>query len=170
MAVTTEEMVRQFTDSILSAHGGHRLPSCYQCGKCTAGCPVARVTDAFSPKKFIRLAQLGLENMALDKKSPIWLCATCYNCTEVCPQDVEPTEIFIALKTFAIRRGILPMGRKMGFGTLAKKGRMFDVGDKQQQERAALGLDPCPEVDVDQTLAILELRGILPLLTGRKPK
>lgn len=170
MAVTTLNMVPEFTESILSAHGGHRLLSCYQCGKCTAGCPVTRVTDAFSPKKFIRLVQLGLKDMALDKKSPIWLCATCYNCAEACPQDVEPTEIFITLKTLAIRRGILPMGRKMSFGTLVKKGRMFDVGDKQQQERAALGLDPCPEVDVKQTLALLELRGVLPLLTGSKRK
>jgi heterodisulfide reductase subunit C len=168
MTIHEKDMVAEFTGKIASAHGAHRLLACYQCGKCTAGCPVARVSEAFSPKKLVRMAQLGLEEMVLNKKSPIWMCTTCYSCLEGCPQDIEPTEIFLAMKAMAARRGIVPMGKKMAFGSLAKTGRMFDIKDDARQARTDLGLEACPEVDISKTTALLELRGVLQILTGRK--
>ncbi len=168
MALGTKDMVEEFTRELAAAHGAGRVPACYQCGKCTAGCPVARVTDAFSPKKIIRLVQLGLEKPVLDKKSPVWLCATCYNCLEGCPQDIEPTSIFLALKAMAAKRGIVPMGRKMAFASLAKNGRMFEIKEEARQARADLGLEACPEVDTAKTVALLEMREVLHVLTGRK--
>jgi heterodisulfide reductase subunit C len=168
MALATKDMIAKFTSEVASAHGAGRALACYQCGKCTAGCPVARVTDAFSPKKIIRLVQLGLEKPVLDKKSPVWLCATCYNCLEGCPQDIEPTSIFLALKAMAARRGIVPMGRKMAFASLAKNGRMFEIKEEAGQARAELGLAACPEVDTARTVALLEMRGVMQILTGRK--
>jgi heterodisulfide reductase subunit C len=163
-----EENGLNFNETVRSVHGAENLMVCYHCGTCTAGCPVARVSDKFRPQLVLRIAQLGLEELALDKKSPVWLCTGCYNCTEWCPQNVHPTEIFMAMKGLAARRGIIPMGRKMSFSLLVKKGRMFDVKEKQQEERAELGLAPCPEPDTEQTLALLERGGILPILTGRK--
>jgi heterodisulfide reductase subunit C len=168
MAINEKDMVAEFTREIKSAHGADRLLVCYQCGKCMAGCPVARVNETFSPKKLVRLAQLGLEELVLNKKSPIWMCTTCYNCLEGCPQDVEPTEIFLAMKAMAARRGIMPMGRKMSFNLLAKNGRTFEIREEARQARTELGLGPCPEVDTAKTVALLELRGVLQILTGRK--
>jgi heterodisulfide reductase subunit C2 len=168
MAINAKDIVAEFTEEIVSAHGAQRLLACYQCGKCTAGCPVARVNEAFSPKRLIRQAQLGLKELALNKKSPIWMCATCYSCFEGCPQDIRPTEIFLALKAMAARKGIIPMGRKMAFNQLAKTGRTFDIKEDARKTRADLGLEPCPEVDTARTVALLKLRGILQILTGVK--
>ncbi|MCX7958743.1 MAG: disulfide reductase, partial [Deltaproteobacteria bacterium] len=46
---------------------------CYQCGKCSAGCPV-RIFMKVSPNKLVRLVQLGLDEEAL-KSDTLWMCA-----------------------------------------------------------------------------------------------
>ena len=53
---------------------GQNLMSCYQCGKCSAGCPMVSAMDIL-PNQAIRLVQLGLQEDVL-KSETIWLCAS----------------------------------------------------------------------------------------------
>ncbi|NMA14706.1 MAG: heterodisulfide reductase subunit C, partial [Clostridia bacterium] len=62
----------------LEKKSGVKLTDCYQCGKCSAGCPVAFAMDK-TPRQIIRLLQLGLLEEALATRT-IWLCATCQTC------------------------------------------------------------------------------------------
>jgi len=50
--------------------------ACYQCGKCSAGCPSISEMD-ISPSEIIRLVQLGEEEEVLNSKT-IWVCASCF--------------------------------------------------------------------------------------------
>src|SRR3989338_10007435 len=43
---------------------GQKLLACYQCGKCSAGCPMASHMDVL-PNQIIRLAQLGMKEQLL---------------------------------------------------------------------------------------------------------
>ncbi|MEN6437116.1 MAG: 4Fe-4S dicluster domain-containing protein, partial [Syntrophobacter sp.] len=52
-----------------------KLSSCYQCGKCTAGCPFSFAYDV-PVNQIMRFVQAGQKEAALNCKS-IWLCATC---------------------------------------------------------------------------------------------
>jgi len=87
----------------IEAASGTRTSLCYQCGKCTAGCPVNFAMD-YPPRQIIRLLQLGLVEEALQAKS-IWVCASCDTCTARCPRGVDIASIMDALRREALGRG-----------------------------------------------------------------
>ena len=78
------------------------LLSCYQCGKCSAGCPEADVMDLL-PHQVVRLAQLGLIDEILESKT-IWICASCITCTARCPRGVDLAKIMEALRQVVLRK------------------------------------------------------------------
>jgi len=63
------------------------VENCYQCGKCTAGCPVSDQMDLM-PNQIVRLAQIGQEERAM-KSQAIWLCVSCQTCSTRCPKSVD---------------------------------------------------------------------------------
>lgn len=83
----------------IKALGGESVRKCYQCGSCTANCPLTAQVKAF-PRRTIRLVQLGLSERAL--RSPdIWLCSACSTCKAACPREADPGEIMAALRRLA---------------------------------------------------------------------
>ena len=79
---------------------------CYQCVKCTSGCPVADFFD-WQPHQIMRALQLGQEDIALESQTP-WLCASCQTCTTRCPQGLDINGIMDFLSREAVNRGIKP--------------------------------------------------------------
>lgn len=77
-----------------------RLCDCYQCGKCTAGCPRADVMD-LPPTRMMRAAQLGeIEDAA--KADSIWRCLSCLTCSARCPKSVNVSGVVDALRQISI--------------------------------------------------------------------
>lgn len=81
---------------------GQNLLACYQCGKCSAGCPAVSEMDIL-PNQIIRYAQLGLEDELLASKS-IWVCATCLTCNSRCPKGINIAEVLEALRQILLRK------------------------------------------------------------------
>ena len=63
------------------------INQCYQCGKCSAGCPVAPEMDLV-PHQLVRAAVLGFTDRIIKSKS-IWLCLTCHTCGARCPNGID---------------------------------------------------------------------------------
>ncbi|OHC76545.1 MAG: disulfide reductase [Rhodospirillales bacterium RIFCSPLOWO2_12_FULL_58_28] len=80
---------------------GQDLLSCYQCGRCTSGCPMAFHMDIL-PNQIIRFAQLGMKEKLLNSKS-IWMCVTCYTCNSRCPKGVRIAEVIESLRQINLR-------------------------------------------------------------------
>ena len=83
---------------------GQSLLSCYQCGKCSAGCPMAFAMDLL-PNQIIRLAQLGLDG-DIAKSKAIWLCASCITCSVRCPRGVDLARVMEALRLLSLRKNV----------------------------------------------------------------
>ncbi len=81
---------------------GQNIYQCYQCGKCSAGCPMCFAMDVL-PNQIIRLAQLGLEEQITDSKT-IWLCASCLTCDARCPKGVDLSRIMEAMRLLTLRK------------------------------------------------------------------
>lgn len=81
---------------------GQNLLACYQCGKCSAGCPAISQMDIL-PNQIIRYAQLGLKDELLQSKS-IWICASCFTCNARCPKGINIAEIIEALRQILLRK------------------------------------------------------------------
>ena len=81
---------------------GQNLLACYQCGKCSAGCPAVSQMDIL-PNQIIRYAQLGLKDDLLKSKS-IWICASCFTCNARCPKGINIAEVIEALRQILLRK------------------------------------------------------------------
>ena len=93
----------EFRNEVLKHNAS--LSYCYQCGTCSGGCPVALITSGkYNPRKIIEEAILGLKDKLVEKQEPNpWLCSTCQTCVELCPQNVELTEIFTLIKNLCFK-------------------------------------------------------------------
>jgi heterodisulfide reductase subunit C len=85
------------------------LFACYQCGKCSNGCPVTFAMD-YLPHQLIRMLQLGLTEEVLQSKT-IWVCSSCETCYTRCPNEIEIPKLMDDLKHEVLARGMKPSER-----------------------------------------------------------
>ncbi len=111
---------------------GTSVENCYQCGKCTAGCPLADQMD-ITPNQLFRLVQLGEVEKAA-RCGTIWLCVSCFTCTGRCPQSVECVEIIDALREYAAEHDCAPpdlqrviLFQKAFLDNIRRNGRINEV-------------------------------------------
>jgi heterodisulfide reductase subunit C len=93
------------TSLLLARLGGETelgLASCYQCKKCSAGCPLTFAMDLL-PDQVIRLSLLGQEERLLSCRT-IWVCSSCETCTTRCPNGVDIAGVMDWLKEEALRQ------------------------------------------------------------------
>ncbi len=88
------------------AAGPFNAAECFQCRKCTNGCPASFEMDLY-PDQVIRLAILGQRDEVLRSRT-IWVCAACETCSTRCPNGVRIAELMDYLKELAIASGIGP--------------------------------------------------------------
>jgi heterodisulfide reductase subunit C len=82
---------------------GQNVLNCYQCGRCSAGCPMTFAMKLL-PNQVIRLVQLGLEEDALESNT-MWVCASCLTCQARCPRGVDLAKVMEALRAVRLRPG-----------------------------------------------------------------
>ena len=78
----------------ISELSGENLAKCYQCGKCSSGCPSADRMDNI-PSQFIKLLQLGMDEKVKKSNTP-WVCLTCFICSVRCPKGIDIARIMEA--------------------------------------------------------------------------
>ena len=116
----------------IEAAGPFNVAACFQCRKCTNGCPASFAMDIF-PDRIIRLAILGRIGEVLESHT-IWICASCETCTTRCPNGVRIAELMDYFKELALHAGITPALPSVAafyrtfLDNLKLTGRVFEVG------------------------------------------
>lgn len=99
-----------------------KLKHCFECGICTASCPIARlIYKHYNPRMLLQSIVHDLDR-AITEVEP-WLCAWCDRCYKRCPQGLNLPEIFMLARNIAKERGYLSkfseglqlIGREMPF-------------------------------------------------------
>ena len=101
--ISQEKLKDRFVKKVQEL-SGQNLLVCYQCGKCSAGCPAVSQMDIL-PNQIIRFAQLGLEQELLQSRS-IWTCESCMSCNTRCPKGINIAEVFEAMRQILLRQSM----------------------------------------------------------------
>lgn len=111
---------------------GEKVSLCYQCRKCSSGCPVAFAMD-YPPDVILHMVHLGLRDRVLSSRT-IWVCLSCETCTTRCPNDIDIAGVMDALRQIALREGrVAPAVREIPkfyqafLGSIKAGGRVHEV-------------------------------------------
>ena len=98
------------------------LYECYQCARCTGSCPALEVAAALGPRETsLKCLNLGHDEVVEDER--LWVCCTCNVCEDRCPQKIPISDLLVALRNSAARRGNIPDKLQIAIELLAKTGR-----------------------------------------------
>ncbi len=129
---TTLDKMKQDTAAAIQEECGEKALLCYQCVKCSSGCPLATEMD-YTPNQIMRAIQLGKADLVLNSKT-IWVCASCETCTTRCPQNIDIAKIMDTLKVIAQRLDIpakepkVPIFCKVATKSMERHGRLYELG------------------------------------------
>ncbi len=115
------------------------VQDCYQCQKCSAGCPVAFAMD-YKPNQIMQMVSLGMADRVLSSKT-IWVCASCYTCSSRCPNDIDIAGVMDWLRQTALRRGVSPAEKDVAIfhaaflDSVRAHGRIHELGMMARYKR-----------------------------------
>ena len=126
----------EWTDTTLLREVEHRsgtpVSACFQCHKCSSGCPVGPEMDLLS-SQIMRLIHLGAKDEVLESEA-IWACASCQACTTRCPMGIDIAAVMDTLRMMAVeRKAALSDARVSHFNkafltSVRWQGRVFEFG------------------------------------------
>jgi heterodisulfide reductase subunit C2 len=152
-------------DEVKAASGASPM-SCYQCAKCSSGCPVADRGD-LKPHELVRLVQTGQRGPVLSSRL-IWECTSCHTCITRCPQMVDIPAMNDALRAISVDEGVavagtaVPVFNQVFLNSVRKRGRVHELSLMVAFKLRSRRLFD----DVDKAPAMLA-KGKLPLFARR---
>jgi heterodisulfide reductase subunit B len=106
MTATDIQVAENSLAQIVEERCGENVYSCYQCIRCSSGCPLSEHFD-LTPSQVMRYLQLGKDDPVL-RSTTIWLCSSCQACSTRCPQGLDLVRMMDELKAISRERGIKP--------------------------------------------------------------
>jgi len=156
MSIKMGDLDPKFKYEISKVPGVENLKLCFQCGTCTADCPIARFSEIYNPRKLMRMTLLGMKGRVLSSEA-IWLCAACFTCVDHCPQGVDIAAVLRALRNLAAKNGILPPVFEVITRNIRTTGCAYKIPELRLKNRAKKGLPPLPETNVEAVVKLLDL-------------
>ncbi|PVX23141.1 MAG: heterodisulfide reductase [Candidatus Bathyarchaeum sp.] len=139
--------------------GFEKLQLCFQCGSCTADCPIARFSDVYHPRKLMRMTQLGMKDRVIGSEA-LWLCAACFTCVDHCPQGVDIAGVIRALRNIAVREGVVPPVFRELTDNILKTGYAYKIPALRLKKREEKGLPALPKANTDDIAKLFDVLAV----------
>jgi len=110
---------------------GDELFACYQCFKCSAGCPVSFAMDIL-PHQVIRSVLFFQKEKVLSSRT-IWVCASCETCTTRCPNEIDIAKVMDVLRQMQVesedvaQEPKIPIFHEAFLDSIKKRGRVHEL-------------------------------------------
>jgi succinate dehydrogenase / fumarate reductase iron-sulfur subunit len=98
-----------------------RLVDCLECGMCISACPVALTTPEYLGPGVLAAAQHAFHQSGdaslldlVDDQDGVWRCHSAYECTAVCPSNVDPGWRIMDLRKNILRHQISKIFSRRG--------------------------------------------------------
>jgi heterodisulfide reductase subunit B len=163
MMATRQHVAARTLAEAVEHHTGSNSYLCYQCVKCSSGCPVAEHMDLL-PHQVMRAIQFNDEKV-LEAKTP-WVCAACVTCSTRCPQGIDVAGVMDVLRIEARKRGIKPpvpeveLFTKVFLRSIGTTGRLYEAGLMAAMNM--LTLRPMKDMDLGVQMILKRKIGLLP--------
>ena len=108
-----------------------KISTCYQCQKCTNGCPMTFAMDIY-PHRVMHNLQLGVIDEVINSDT-IWVCASCETCTTRCPNEIDIAHVMDALRQMSLKKGVKaahrqsPIFHQSFLNNVKRLGRMHEL-------------------------------------------
>ena len=149
----------EFKKEISKVPGIEKIKLCFQCCTCTADCPIARFSEIYSPRKIMRMTQLGMKDRLLSSES-LWLCAACFTCVDHCPQGVDIAGVVRTLRNMAVKERVIPDVFLELINNILKTGYAYRIPELRLKKRVEKGLPPLPEANVEDVAKLFDILAV----------
>lgn len=106
MTIRIKQQSEKGLKPVVEEMSGVDLSACYQCRKCSLGCPVNKHTQS-SPSELLRRLHLGAGDELLES-GLVWMCLSCETCYGRCPMQINIPAVIDALRSLAVQKGVRP--------------------------------------------------------------
>ncbi len=125
-------MTAQAVDLQLRRAVAGSVAACYQCGTCTAICPLN-----VPVRSIMRGAQVGIKDLAISEA--LWQCATCRQCEVSCPRGVDITGVIHSLRGISYGERKVPAKLESALWRVYEEGTAWE-GKKNERAKWTEGL------------------------------
>lgn len=153
------ELDLNFMRDVANTPRGIGILLCIQCGRCSGGCPIARLTNEHNPRRLMEMIILGLKKEVTATQLP-WYCLSCFTCLDRCPQSGDVGEVMFAIRNLAVREGNIPAGVLAQAKSLYETTRVINPVRTALDRRENLGLDKITTDGLEEVQKILKKTGL----------
>jgi len=133
------------------------LNVCYQCGTCVSTCAAGLVNPDKNIRKLIQNLVNSENEFEPKENDLIWLCTTCYQCEDRCPEGIPLTTLLIELKNMAVEKGVIPASIRKEIETLTVHSFTYPPAKSIVSRRRRLALPELPRPNEAEMRTLIRL-------------